>query len=98
MLISLNRGYRKVLLLESPELLAVVEAQKVGIIAEKFFKQRAFKPAIRIILEMALSAAGRLDQRPYVLFGTGAKPGFCKLVTVVYHAPGMSFMVIIYRH
>jgi len=40
MLISLNRGYRKVLLLESPELLAVVEAQKVGIIAEKFFKQR----------------------------------------------------------
>ena len=98
-LISLHRRHREVLGLEAPELLAVIESDKRRIVAEKFTKQRVLKIIIRrIIREMTLASAGRLNHRPHALVRAGAEPGFRQTVSVLDHFPLMCVHIIVDRH
>ena len=45
---------------------------------------------------MALTAAGGLNHTPYSLIRTGLQPGFCKLIALLHHVPGMGISVPIY--
>lgn len=82
MLIPLNGGYREVLRLKAPELLAVVEADEVGVIPEKFCIDGVFIIIIGVGNELALvgviyNVSGRVVIRQMTL--TAA----CRL----YHTP-----------
>ena len=116
MLISLRTGNRKIVLFKAPELLTIVEADEIGIVAEKFRIDGVFIVSVcmgneialigeadhisrRVIVrEMALAAAGGLNHTPDSLIRTGLDPGFCQLIAILHHAPGVGISVPINGH
>ena len=73
---SLRKGNRP-FIIKSPKLFSVIKAQQVWKISVEFFVHRQIK-----IGEVAEAAAGRLNQYPHLILGTGPQPGFGSFITI----------------